>query len=157
MPHIPIPPALEFVASIDVEVSETIQIGSTAQGIRRVAPIRGGRVAGPGLAGKVLDAGADFQRYPSADLALLEANYVLELQDGQRILVENRAVRVAAPADLEKMMAGERVDPSRVYFRCVPQLSADDSGPHAWMNRTLFLGVGERRPDGVRIDVFRVR
>ncbi|MGH3652279.1 DUF3237 family protein [Glutamicibacter sp.] len=153
----PTPPALDFVATIEVEVSETIDIGATAQGIRRVAPIRGGRVAGPGIQGKVLDAGADFQRYPTADLALLEANYVLELEDGQRILVENRAVRSADPADLEKMMAGQQVDPSRVYFRCVPYLSADDSGPHAWMNRTLFLGVGERRPEGVRIDVFRVR
>ncbi|MFJ2619816.1 DUF3237 family protein [Glutamicibacter sp. NPDC087344] len=153
----PAPPALEFVASIDVEVSPTIEVGSTAQGIRRVAPIRGGKVHGPDLAGKVLDAGADFQRYPSADLALLEANYVLELEGGQRILVENRAVRVADPADLQRMMAGEYVDPSRVYFRCVPALSADDSGPHAWMNRTLFLGVGERKPGGVRIDIFRVR
>ena len=105
---------------------------------------------------RVLDAGADFQRYPTADLALLEANYVLELEDGHRILVENRAVRVADSDDLAKMMAGQQVNPSRVYFRCVPALSADDSGPYAWMNRTLFVGTGERRPEGVRIDVFRV-
>ncbi|MET0872100.1 MAG: DUF3237 domain-containing protein [Paeniglutamicibacter terrestris] len=157
MAEIPAPPVLDFVATIDVEVSETINIGTTAQGMRRVAPIRGGQVTGPGLAGKVLDAGADFQRYPSADLAYLEANYVLELDDGQRILVENRAVRSAAPEDLERMMAGESVDPSRVYFRCVPSLSVDDSGPHAWMNRTLFLGTGERLATGVRIQVFRVR
>jgi hypothetical protein len=55
------------------------------------------------------------------------------------------------------MIAGETVDPSRVYFRCVPALSADDSGPPAWMNRTLFVGHGERIATGVRIDVFRVR
>ncbi len=152
----PAPPALEFVATIDVEVSETINIGATAQGVRRVAPIRGGTVSGPVISGRVLDAGADFQRYPTADLALLEANYVLELQDGHRILVENRAVRVADSDDLAKMMAGQQVDPSRVYFRSVPALSADNSGPYAWMNRTLFVGTGERRPEGVRIDVFRV-
>lgn len=105
----------------------------------------------------MLDAGADFQRYPSSDLAYLEANYVLELDDGHRILVENRAIRTAAPEDLERMMAGEHVDPSRVYFRCIPALSADDSGPYAWLNRTLFLGAGERLAHGVRIDVFRVR
>lgn len=153
----PTPPALDFVATIEVEVSETINIGTTAQGVRRVAPIRGGTVSGPGLSGRVLDAGADFQRYPSSDLALLEANYVLELEDGHRTLVENRAMRVADPHDLAKMMAGVQVDPSRVYFRCVPVLSADESGPYAWMNRTLFVGTGERRPGGVRIDVFRVQ
>ena len=37
----PTPPGLDFVATIDVEVSETIIIGNTAQGMRRVAPIRG--------------------------------------------------------------------------------------------------------------------
>lgn len=153
----PTPPNLDFVATIEVAVSETITIGNTAQGVRRVAPIRGGSVSGPQMRGRVLDAGADFQRYPSADLALLDANYVLELVDGHRILVENRAVRTAYPADLERMMSGEHVDPSRVYFRCVPALSADDSGPYAWLNRTLFLGTGERLVRGVRIDVFRVR
>lgn len=81
------------MATIDIEVSPTIDIGTTAQGILRVAPIRGGMVSGFGKSGKVLDAGADFQRYPTADLAHLEANYVLELDDGHRILVENRAVR----------------------------------------------------------------
>ncbi|MFL4477818.1 DUF3237 family protein [Paeniglutamicibacter sp. ORCA_105] len=145
------------MATIDIEVSPTIDIGTTAQGILRVAPIRGGRVSGFGKSGKVLDAGADFQRYPTADLAHLEANYVLELDDGHRILVENRAVRSADPEDLNRMIAGETVEPSRVYFRCVPALSADDSGPHAWMNRTPFVGHGERIATGVLIDVFRVR
>lgn len=153
----PAPPELIFVAKIEVEVGDVIDIGATAQGVRRVVPIRGGRVSGPGLSGKVLDAGADFQRYPVADLAFLEANYVLELDDGHRILVENSAMRSAEAADLERMMSGEAVDPSRVYFRCVPHLSADGLGPYAWMNRTLFIGVGERMVSGVRIDVFRVR
>jgi len=152
----PAPPVLEFVATIDVDVSETINIGTTAQGMRKVAPIRGGTVSGPGISGRVLDAGADVQRYPSPDLALLEAKYVLELEDGHRILVENQAVRVADPDELARMMAGQQVDPARVYFRCVPALSVDDSGPYAWMSRTLFVGTGERRPEGVRIDVFRV-
>lgn len=156
-PGTPAPPALDFVATIRVDVDATIEVGTTAQGVRRVAPIRGGRVSGPGLSGRVLDAGADIQRYPAADLAHLEANYVLELDDGHRILVENRAVRSGDPEDLRRMMAGEAVDPSRIYFRCTPALSAEESSPHAWMNRTLFVGTGQRQPSGVRIDVFGVR
>ncbi|QCU79138.1 DUF3237 family protein [Citricoccus sp. SGAir0253] len=153
----PAPPALDFVATIEVEVSETVDIGTTAQGARRVAPIRGGRVTGPGIVGVVLDAGADFQRYPTADVAHLQANYVLELEGGHRVLVENRALRTGSPEDLRALMSGQAVDPARIYFRCVPELSADESGPYAWMNRSLFLGTGERRPGGVRIEVFRVR
>lgn len=69
----------------------------------------------------------------------------------------NQTIRLADPEDRNRMMAGESVDPYRVYFRCVPSLSVDDSGPHSWINRTLFLGTGEHLAGGVRIEVFRVR
>ena len=72
-------------------------------GVRRVVPIRGGRVTGPGLQGRVLNAGADFQRYPSEDVAHLSADYVLELDDGHRILVENLALRTGDPEDLRRI------------------------------------------------------
>lgn len=150
-------PTLEHIAAIHVIVGDPVTIGRTSDGVRRAVPIRGGEVRGAGLSGRVLDVGADFQRYPADDLAHLVADYVLELDDGHRVLVENRALRSAAPEDLQDLMSGVEVPPERIYFRCVPRLTADESGPHAWMNRTLFLGSGRRRPDGVDLDVFRVR
>ncbi len=159
-PHLPSegvqPPPLAYVATIEVDVDPPITIGTTVDGVRRVVPIRGGRVHGPDLAGRVLHAGADFQQYPAEDLAYLVADYVLELEDGHHVLVQNRALRTGDPEDLQKVMAGQTVDPARIYFRCVPRLTADEAGPYGWMNRTLFIGTGQRRPDGVRIDVFRV-
>jgi hypothetical protein len=151
------PPQLEHVATIEVDVDTPITVGKTVDGVRRVVPIRGGRVHGPDLTGRVLNAGADFQQYPTEDLAYLVADYVLELDDGHHIMVENRALRTGNPEDLRKVMAGETVDPARIYFRCVPRLTADETGPYGWMNRTLFIGTGQRRPHGVQIDVFRVR
>lgn len=156
VPQVPVPPLLEYVATIDVDVDPPITVGTTVDGVRRVVPIRGGRVHGPAIAGRVLDAGADFQQYPAEDVAYLAADYVLELDDGHHVLVENRALRTGDAEDLRKVMAGESVDPARIYFRCVPRLTAEETGPYAWLNRTLFIGTGERRPDGVRIEVFRV-
>lgn len=150
------PPSLEHVATIDVDVDPPITVGTTVDGVRRVVPIRGGRVHGPAITGRVLNAGADFQQYPVDDVAYLVADYVLELDDGHHVLLQNRALRTGEPDDLRRVMAGETVDPTRIYFRCVPRLTADEAGPYAWMNRTLFIGTGERRPDGVRIAVFRV-
>lgn len=57
------PPGLSYLTTVDVDAS--ITIGNTVDGQRKVVPIRGGRVSGPGLSGEVLDAGADFQQYPS--------------------------------------------------------------------------------------------
>jgi hypothetical protein len=153
---LPVPPPLEYVLTIEVDVDPPITIGATVDGVRRVVPIRGGRVHGPGFTGTVLNAGADFQQYPAEDLAYLAADYVLQLEGGHHVLVQNRALRVGNPEDLRKMMAGEAVDPARIYFRCVPRLTADEAGPYGWMSRILFIGTGQRRPDGVRIDIFQV-
>lgn len=155
----PAPPAplLEYFATIEVDVDAPITVGSTVDGMRRVVPIRGGVVHGDGFAGRVLDAGADFQKYPSEGVAYLAADYVLELDGGHHVLVENRALRTGDPDDLRRLMEGESVDPDLIYFRCVPRLTADEAGPYAWVNRTLFIANGMRRPRGVRIDVFRVR
>jgi hypothetical protein len=150
------PPSLKYVLTAEVDVDPPITIGTTVDGVRRVVPIRGGRVHGPGVTGTVLNAGADFQQYPAEDLAYLVANYILELEGGHHVLVENLALRTGDPEDLRKVMAGEPVDPARIYFRCVPRLTSDEAGPYGWMNRTLFIGTGQRRPNGVRIDIFRV-
>lgn len=151
-----VPPELTFLATIDVAVDAPITIGTTVDGLRKVVPIRGGKVSGPGLSGEVLDAGADFQQYPSDTVAYLAADYVLKTDDGHHILVENRALRTGSSSDLNKLMNGEHVDPERIYFRCVPRLSADQSGPYAWLSDVLFIGSGVRSPNGVSIDIFQV-
>lgn len=155
-PAEPTPPGLSYLATIEVDVDSPITIGTTVDGLRKVVPIRGGQVKGPGLSGTVLDAGADFQQYPRDGVAYLAADYVLKTDDGHHILVENRALRTGNSSDLNKLMSGEHVDPARIYFRCVPRLSADQSGLYAWMSDVLFIGTGVRSPNGVRINIFQV-
>lgn len=153
---VPAAPSLRFFARIAVEVDAPVDLGRTVDGARRVVPIRGGRVTGDGWSGRVLDAGADFQLYPADDVARLRAMYVLEADDGARLFVDNDALRAAAPEDLEALMSGRAVDPSRVYFRCAPRITADVDGPFAWVNTSVFVGTGTRRADSVLIDVFAV-
>ncbi|MFN3448676.1 MAG: DUF3237 family protein, partial [Roseococcus sp.] len=62
-------------------------------------------------------------------------------------------LRHAAPEDMARLARGEPVPPERIYFRTTPRF--DTSAPaHAWITRTLFLGLAERHPDHVRIRVF---
>lgn len=104
----------------------------------------------------MLDAGADFQQCPADDVAHLRAMYVLESDGGDRLFVDNDALRTGMPEDLAALMSGRDVDPARIYFRCAPRITADVDGPFAWVNRTMFVGTGTRRPDSVVIDVFAV-
>jgi hypothetical protein len=79
----------------------------------------------------------------------------LETDKGQIIYVQNAGIRHAAPEVMKRLLAGESVDPSLVYFRTVPTF--ETSSPELqWLTRAIFVGSGERYPNDVRIRFWRV-
>lgn len=161
-PELPAPP-LRPCLRLDVEVGAPIEIGPSASsfgyGHRRVIPITGGRVQcehdSGAWRGRVLAGGADFQLLVGDRAARLEARYVIETEAGDRIYVENLALRSGSPEAIAKLARGEPVDPSLVYFRCVPRF--ETSAPSlAWMMERLFVGTGARRPERVELRVFEL-
>jgi hypothetical protein len=113
-------PELKFFADLSVQVDKPQEVGKTHHGVRRVIPILGGSVQGQGWQGRVLSGGADFQLLLGPSMAELDARYVIESEGGDLIFVTNRAVRTASPEVMAKIVRGEPVDPSTVYFRCSP-------------------------------------
>jgi hypothetical protein len=146
-------PSPEFVAELDAAVAAPILVGRGALGERRIVPILGGRIAGPRLSGEVMSGGADYQLIRADGVAEIEARYTLKLDDGALVYVVNRGLRHAAPEDMAKLLRGEPVPPERVYFRTAPAFETASPG-HAWLMRSLFLGLGERRPDSVRVRIY---
>lgn len=145
----------EFVAEVEAAVGPPVVVGPGPAGERRIVPILGGRVSGPRLSGEVLPGGADFQLVRADGVAEIEARYALRLDDGALVYVVNRGLRHAAEEDMAKLLRGEPVPPERVYFRTAPVF--ETAAPaHAWLRRSLFVGVGERFPDAVRVRVFAV-
>jgi hypothetical protein len=57
---------------------------------------------------------------------------------------------------IDKMARGEPVDPSQYYFRTTAQFEAPSEGKHAWLNRSVFIGVAERKADAAVIRFFEV-
>jgi Protein of unknown function (DUF3237) len=156
------PPALRHVFTFDVSVTPPIEagtvIGLNSRGRRRIIPITGGVVTSHVAElpnGKVVNAGADFQIVVSETCADLDARYMLELDDGTHLFVMNRALRRGSKEDIAALVRGERVDPARIYFRCVPQFEVEDS-KHQWLTESIFVGTGERAPDGVKIRIFEI-
>lgn len=141
-------PGLEFFADLSVSVDRPQEVGQTLDGLRRVVPILGGEVKGDGWSGRVLPGGADFQKILGGTVAHLDARYVIETDGGDRIFVQNRAVRAAAPEVTAKLLRGEPVDPAQVYFRCSPSFETA-SKALAWINERIFVGTGARHPDRV--------
>ncbi len=149
------PPALRWFAELSVQVSPAIEVGSTPSGQRRLIPIVGGTVQGDGWSGTVVPGGADFQRIVTPRMAELDARYVLETCDGERLFVQNRALRVADPADTQRLIRGEPVDPARIYFRCQPLIETA-AERFAWVNERVFVGTGMRLPDRVVMRFYAV-
>jgi len=150
------PPRLEHVCDLAVTIAPPVEVGATPAGLRRVIPITGGVVRGPRLNGKVLAGGADFQLIlGSGTQAHLDARYVIELDDGTRVFVQNTALRFASQENSQRIMRGEPVNPDEIYFRCQPRLEAVGE-QWAWLNESQFIGSGQRAPDGVFLSFYRV-
>jgi hypothetical protein len=151
-------PQLTLTLEVRAQVGEPIEIGHVGEGRRRVVPIVGGSFEGRGelsIKGRVLPGGADLQWIQLDGLTVADARYILETERGQMIYVNNRGLRHAAPEIMQKLLAGERVDPSLVYFRTTPVFETGEAELQV-LTRSIFVGVGERYPSEVVLRFWKV-
>jgi hypothetical protein len=148
-------PGLVHVADLVVRIAAPIEIGLISGNLRRMIPIAGGEVLGPLIFGKVLPGGADFQVMRADGITDLHARYVIQLEAGQLIYVENSGVRYGPPELMEKLRRGEPVDPALIYFRSTPRFETAAPG-YEWLMRNLFVCSGARFPDRVEMRFFQV-
>jgi hypothetical protein len=148
-------PGLAFAFELRVQVGPPLDVGPVPGGRRRIVAILGGTFEGSGLRGRVLPGGADWQIVRADGLGELDTRYTLETDDSKLIYVQNVGIRHASPEVSAKLMKGEPVDPSLVYFRTVPKF--ETSAPElAWLMRSIFVGTGERYPSDVVIRFWKL-
>lgn len=148
-------PRLTFAFEMHATVGPPQEVGQVRSGRRRIVPITGGTFEGPGLRGKVVAGGADWQTIQPDGFSELDTRYTIQTDAGQLIYVQNAGVRHAAPDVMQRLLAGEIVDPSLVYFRTVPRF--ETSAPELqWLTRNVFVGIGERYPNEVVIRFYKL-
>lgn len=120
---------LAWTALVDVEAREAL--GTGPHGERFIVPIRGGRFwGGPGfetLRGSIRAGGADRQLLRPDGVKELHALYEMVTDDGAVLTINNH------------VLVDEAVTPTRYAISRVAVLAPD--GPHAWLNRRLFVGT----------------
>lgn len=140
-------PGVAFAFSAHVLLEPTREIGATPYGVRRRIPIIGGSFEGPSIKGRVLSGGADWQLERADHYTLIEADYMIEADDGTQIHVRNTG------------LTNSRVPGAKSrYLRTVPVFEAPD-GPHAWLNQSIFVGSLQPvagGPPSVIVHVFRL-
>jgi hypothetical protein len=146
---------LEPIMTITVEVTEIMSAGKTPFGEVRLLPFDSGSFEGPGLRGRLLPGGTDWQQIRADGVFEIRAHYMLETDQGERIEVVSEGIRHAAPGVLERIAAGEVVGPDQYYFRTAIRLNTA-AERLAHLNRRLFVSSGERTQNSVHLTVYAV-
>ena len=118
--------------------------------------LSGGEVSGSRLTGRVVPgSGGDWPRMWETGLIEFEAHYMLEAADGTPIYVHNRGLAWSSPETVARLEAGQTVSPDETYCRVTPRFEAPE-GSHAWLARTVFVGIAERRGASTAFDYYAV-
>ena len=100
-------PKLVFAFELRAQVGPPAELGEVAHGRRRIVPILGGTVKGPGFNAKVVPGGADWQMIQPDGFSELDTRYTLETDKGELVYVQNAGIRHAEP-DVMKRLLGRR-------------------------------------------------
>ena len=147
---------LAELLTIDVEVEPILDLGDVGTGVRRLIPFTRGTFRGrDGLGGTLAPGGSDWQFVRPDGVIEIDAHYVLQTDDGALIEVRSTGLRHAPVEVLDRIAAGDPVDPSEYYFRTHVRLSTADPAL-SWMNDLVAVSSGERRQSAVRITVYEV-
>lgn len=139
---------LEFALEMRMELGPRMHIPVADGYTRGAVLVRRGEFAGPGLRGTLVEgSGGDFPLVRADGGGRFESQYLLRTDDGAIILKRSAGVRHADPAVIRRLMGGEDLDPRAYYMRMTPRFEAP-AGAYEWLNRTIFVGVGWRRPEG---------
>jgi hypothetical protein len=149
------PPVLQPFCTLEVEPGTVRTLGTGRLGQRRIIPIAGGKVSGARLNGKILPGGADWLTVSHAGLAVLDARYAIETENGAIVEVIDQGFRHGPEAIMKAMAAGEAVAPEDYYMRSTIRLESGDPA-YAFVNRMIFVGTGAKTPKGVQIDIYSV-
>jgi hypothetical protein len=151
----PAAPKLDLVFNLHLELGKPTDVGQIGPaGSRRVVPVAGGVLEGPGLKGKIMP-GADYQIIHPDGLVEIDAHYVVQMDNGDSLYITNRGMRHGPPEVLKKLAAGENVDQSLIYFRTV--ISVETAAPSLQkLARSILVSVGERQPNEAVLHVYRV-
>src|SRR4029079_14533835 len=97
------------------------------------------------LNGTVPAGGADWQVIQAEGFTELDTRYTIQTDKGELVYVQNPGIRTAAPDVMQKLLAGQVVDPKLVYFRTQPKF--ETAAPDLqWLPERCFSGGGDTSP-----------
>jgi hypothetical protein len=156
-------PKLEFAFECRLMFTRVFSIpGVHNGGFRSAVIVDEGHFEGPRLKGRAIpNSGGDYAHFRDDDTACFDARYLLEVDDGTIIYMQNKGFLWGRHADtMAKLRAwafegGAPVPHEDYYLRAQPTFETP-KGKHDWLTRHVFIGIGERKPDGNLVRYYAV-
>lgn len=141
--------------SLTVDFAGTQMIGQTPGGLRRIAPVTGGRFSGERINGIVLPGGADWLLNRSDGVMVIDVRLPLQTDDGALIYLTYQGRFLAEPAAMQRFAKGELLDPADYSLAVVARM---ESGAEslAWLNNAIIVGTGLQTRAGPIYSFFTV-
>jgi len=148
-------PRLEFAFECRLKFTRVLAIPNVhTGGFRSAVLVDEGTFEGPRLRGRAIpNSGGDYAHFRADDTAVFDARYMLEVDDGTLIYMQNKGFLWGRTPDaMARLRAwafegGPPVAHEDYYLRAQPTFETP-RGKHDWLTRHVFVGVGERKPDG---------
>lgn len=148
-------PYLEFAFECRLMFTRVFSIpGVPNGGFRSAVLVDEGVFEGPRLKGRAIpNSGGDYAHFRDDDTGVFDARYLLEVDDGTIIYMQNRGfIWGRQPDAMQRLRSwafegGAPVAHEDYYLRAAPTFETS-KGKHDWLTRHIFVGVGERRADG---------
>jgi hypothetical protein len=150
-------PSFEESFRLEARVASPIVVGQDhVHGRRQLIEITEGTVSGS-LTGHLMPGGVDSQIIRPDGFTELVARYAIELDDGERVYVNNAGIRRITDGEAAAAVAeGNIVDPKHVYFVTIPTFETYGER-YRWLERSMFFCYGARMPDRVLLRFFEIK
>ena len=156
-------PRFEFALEVRLRFTRVQQITPLPTGgVRSAVYVDSGEFHGPNLKGKAVpNSGGDYALFRPDDVAVFDARYMLEEDDGTLILLHNKGFLWGRTPDVMTRLrksafgGGEPVPHAEYYLRASPTFETS-VGKHDWLTKHVFVGIGERLPDGNLVRYYKV-
>ncbi len=145
----------ELLCEVSVDLEPPQDVGNTPHGVRRIYYVKGGTLEGPKLKGEVLPGGGDWLLLRPDGAGELDVRGTIRTDDGHLIYTYYRGILSIPPEVVQRIFAGEEVDPSEYYFRTTPVYETS-SEKYGWLNRTVAVAVGRVKPNWVGYSVYAI-
>ncbi len=142
--------------TLEIEVAQVVDLGTTPNGQRRIATVGGGRFKGDGLNGTIQpNPAGDWLLLRPDGVLVLDVRLTLETDDRQLIYMTYRGLRHGPAEVMARLNRGEAVDPGSYYFRTTPVFETA-SQKYERLNRIVSVATGRREPAGPVYEVYEI-